>query len=783
MHITRICPCLPGLCKTTKPTKPLSSPTITTVSATREGKPTQKLNGKSQANNSPHAITARFNALDVKSLREGRQTHAHILITGLHQDVFLVTKLLSMYSKCGCLVDARLVFDSIQKPDVFSWNVMIRGYVMHGQWEEALKLYYKMQRTDVQPNNFTFPFVLKACAILSDLQKGKEIHNDIARSGFESDVFVGNALVAMYAKCASLPSARYVFDKMSQRDLVSWNAMIAGYAQNGCFNEALEVLHQMQMEKVNPDVITWNAMIAGYVQNGFGNEALNVFHQMQLADTKVNTVTVASVISACADLVSLQLGKEIHGYLIKSGFQSDLLVGNALIDMYAKCRSIDDAHQVFVNLFEKDVISWNAMIAGYTQNGYCNEAFEIFHQMQLACLKPNLITWNAMISGFTQNGHCDKALKLFNEMQLAGMKPNSITISSILPACVHVADLQQSKEVYDYIMKNGFESNVIVRSALVDMYAKCGNMESARQLFDRIGQRDVVSWTTMIAACTQNGHGEEALKLFQQMQLAGAKANSVTIASVLPACALLGTLQQGKEIHDYIIRKEFESNVFVGNALIDMYAKCGSIDDARRLFDKMSQRDVVSWNAMIAGYGMHGYGEDALALFHKMQQAVMEPNEITFIAVLSACSHSGLVDEGWQFFNLMSQDYCITPRVEHYACMVDLLGRTGNLDEAWNLIKQMPLEPNANVWGTLLGACRIHCNIDVGERVANCLFELEPKNTGYYVLLSNMYAMAGRWDGVAKVRVMMKERGLKKLPGCSWIVVKNKVHAFTSGDR
>eukprot|EP01018_Ginkgo_biloba_P034138 Gb_28038 [translate_table: standard] len=546
------------------------------------------------------------------NIKELKQVHAHMFTNGFNQNIILETKLVSMYAFCGSMENARLLFDRINIRDVLSWNEMIKGYACKGFCEEALTLYYEMQRSGIQPNNFTFPFVLKACAALSALQEGKEIHDQVVRTGFESYVFVGNALVDMYAKCGCVQVARELFDKMSKRDVVSWNAMIAGYAQNG---------------------------------------------------------------------------------------------------------------------------------------------------------------------------HPNEALTLFNEMQVAGLKPNLITMKSVLPACAHLEALQQGEWIHNHIIRSGFQSDVIMETALVDMYAKCGRIAIARQLFDKMSKRNVLTWSAMIAGYAQSGHVNEALTLFHQMQLENVIPDAVTMLNVLPACAHVAALQQGKRIHGYIIRSGFEAHVAVGNALIDMYAKCGNINFAHQLFDIMSKRDVISWNAMIAAYGMHGYGKDALALFSRMQQRGMKPDDVTFICVLSACSHAGMVLEGWQSFNSMRQDYSITPRVQHYTCMVDLIGRAGHLEEAEDFIKKMPIEPNVSVWGALLGACKIHSNIELGERVAQHIFNIEPENPGYYVLLSNIYAAAGRWDYVETMRAMMKDRGLKKPPGWSFIEVFNKVHAFSVGDR
>ncbi|KAH9287895.1 hypothetical protein KI387_032012 [Taxus chinensis] len=574
-----------------------------------------------------------------KSLRQGKKLHAHMLLTGFQLNADSAgTKLLSMYSNCGGFEDARQLFDKILKPNIIPWNVMIRCCVIHRFCNGALTLFYEMQRTGVSPDRFTIPLVLKACASLGFLRQGKDIHGFVAKCGFESDAFVGSALIDMYAKCGVVEYARQMFDKLYQRDVVSWTSMIRGY-----------------------------------VQNGQVNEAVDLFRGMQLVGVKPNLITIVSVLPACAHLADLKKGKEIHEYALKRGFHLDVFVVSSLIDMYAKCGAMNFALRVFDKMSQRNVVSWNSIIAGFAHNGNCDGAFELFHRMQGTGIKPNLVTWNTMIAGYAQNGF-----------------PN------------------------------------------------------------------------------------EAIELLYQMQLAGVEWDAVTLASVLPACVALAALQQGKEIHCQILRKGFYSSVFVGSALLDMYCKCGNIEIARRVFDNMLERDAVSWNVMMVGYGVHGHGEEAIALFEQMQQEGMKPDQISFIAVLCACSHSGLVVQGMQFFNQMIRDFHVVPRMEHYASMVDLLGRAGCLEKAEGFIKNMPTKPGVEVWGVLLNACRVHQNIDLGERVAQYLFELEPENTAYYVLLSNIYAEAGRWDDVAKVRAKVKSRGLNKSPGCSWIEVNNK---------
>eukprot|EP01018_Ginkgo_biloba_P008991 Gb_03997 [translate_table: standard] len=471
--------------------------------------------------------------------------------------------------------------------------------------------------------------------------------------------------------------------------------------------------------------------------------------KMVLPDKNQRDLDVfAGIASLLQAYTSAKEIKQIHAHMLRIGLDQNIFLVTKLVTVYATSGSVDKARLVFDKTSNRDVFLWNTMIRVYARNGLCG-----------------------------------KALTLYYQMLQTSIQPNNFTFPIVLNACAGLSALKEGKAIYDDIVKYGFESDIYVRAALVDMYAKCGSLENARQVFEKMSKRDVVSWNGMIAGYAHNGRPKEALKLFTEMQLKKVKPNKVTMVSVLQASAHLGSLQQGKWVHEYIVRNGFELDVVVGTSLIDMYAKCGSLRIARELFDKISKRDVASWNAMIAGYGMHGRGEEALALFSEMQRAGIKPNHITFVGVLSACSHAGLVDEGRHYFNCISRDYGITPLVEHYACVVDLLCRAGCLDEAQDFIKMMPIEPSASVLGALLSACRIHCNIELAEHVAERLFDLEPANAGYYVLLSNIYAAAGRWDDVKLVRAMMKERGVKKPPGCSLIEINNRVHEFIVGDR
>eukprot|EP01018_Ginkgo_biloba_P026033 Gb_07043 [translate_table: standard] len=582
-----------------------------------------------------------------------------------------------------------------------------------GRLTEALSLLDVMGQQSKDVYFETYASLLQACGSMQALSEGKQLHTQLLINGLEHNPFLGAKLVSMYALCGSLLDARLVFDKIPKRN-----------------------------------VLLWNIMIREYANTGLSAEALSFYFQMRQAGIRPNKFTFPSVVKACAEISALQQGKEIHNHIIRNGFELDVFVGSALVDMYSKCGSIEDARHVFDKMSVRNAVSWTAMAVGYVQNGHPNEA-----------------------------------LRLFRQMQLEGLKPVLFSLVSVLLVCAQLAARQEGEQIHGYIIRCGFESNVFVESGLVKLYAGCESIEVARRVFDKMSISNVGSWNAMIGVCLQNGYANDALKFFREMQQVGVKPNSITITSVLPACAQLSVLQKGKEIHGCILRSASEVDVSVGTALMDMYAKCGSLELACHVFDKMSQRNVITWTAMIAGYGMHGHGENALAHFYRMQEEGLKPDHITFVAVLSACSHAGLVSEGWQYFDLMRKDYHITPRVEHYGCMVDLLGRAGQLYEAQDMIKEMPLEPDTGVWAALLSACRIHCSVELAEHVAERLLELDSHDAGTYVLMSNIYAAAGRWDDVAKMRTIMKDRGLKKIPGCSWIEVRNRIHIFLAGNR
>lgn len=400
-----------------------------------------------------------------------------------------------------------------------------------------------------------------------------------------------------------------------------------------------------------------------------------------------------------------------------------------------------------------------------------------------------IFVWNALLRALALADEGEDAVALCREMAAAGMEPDSFTYSYSLKACIASSSSgelaeRRVREIHGHVLRHGFGSWVHVATTLVDCYGKLGRVERSRKVFDGMGERNVVSWSAMIA-CYANERPFDAVMLFREMMVRepGTVPNSVTMVNVIQACSGLAALEQGKLLHAYVLRRRLDSIVSVFNALIAMYMKCGRLETGRRVFEKMEgHRDVVSWNSLIAGYGIHGFGREAILVFEEMVGNGVSPSPITFVSVLGSCSHAGLVQEGKRLFASMSREHGITPRAEHYACMVDLLGRAGQLDEAASIVQGMRIEPGRTVWGSLLGACRIHGHVELAERACARLFELEPLNAGNYILLADIYAEAKMWEEVSRVKKMLEAKGLQKVPGCSWIEVQKKIHSFVSVD-
>ncbi|KAH7567213.1 hypothetical protein ACOSQ2_011301 [Xanthoceras sorbifolium] len=686
--------------------------------------------------------------IDLNSVHLGRKLHACIdLVT--ETDVFVETKLVSMYAKCGCFNDARKIFDGMRERNLYTWSAMIGACSREQRWREAVEFFLLMMNDGVLPDDFLFPKILQACGNCGDFETGKLIHCLVIKLGMSCFTRVRNSILAVYVKCGKLSWARRVFKRMDERDAVAWNSMISGYCQIGeneeahrLFDEmckegvepglvtwnilirsyhllgqcdrAMQLMNKMESLGISPDVFTWTCMVSGFSQNGRTSQALDLLRDMFIVGVKPNGVTITSAISACTDLEALEKGMEIHSVAVKMGLTDDVLVGNSLIDMYSKCGELEAAKRVFDIIKERDCYSWNSMIGGYCQAGYCGKAYELFREMQESDVPPNVITWNVMISGYIQNGDEDEALDLFQRME------------------------------------------------------KDGNVKW-----------NTSSWNSLIAGYQQLGQKNNALREFRKMQTVCVIPNFVTILSVLPACANLVAGNKVKEIHGCIFRRNLESSLPVMNSLIDTYAKTGNIVYSRTIFDRMPYKDIITWNSMISGYVLHGCSDGALDLFDQIRNFGLKPTRGTFLSIILAHGLAGMVDEGKQLFSSFIEDYQILPMLEHYSSMIDLYGRSGRLVEAVQFIEDMPIKPDSSVWEALLTACRIHGNIDLAVQALEHLLELEPGN----ILIQQTYAINGKPEDALIARKLEKENILRKSPGQSWIEVKNRVYTFVTGDQ
>ncbi|KAL6292565.1 hypothetical protein ACE6H2_000707 [Prunus campanulata] len=500
-----------------------------------------------------------------------------------------------------------------------------------------------------------------------------------------------------------------------------------------------------------PNDYAFNVMIRGLTTTWHKYQlTLEFYYQMKSLCLMPNNFTYPFVFIACANLVELNHGRAAHSSVFKTGLDKDGHVTHSLITMYARCGKLGFARKVFDEICQRDLVSWNSMISGYSKMGYAGDA-----------------------------------VRLFQEMRDAGFEPDEMSLVSILGACGDLGDLSLGRWVESFVVENKLELNSYVGSALIGMYGKCGDLSSARRVFDSMKKKDRVTWNAMITGYAQNGMSDEAMVLFDDMKERGVNPDKITLVGMLSACASIGALDLGRWIDIYASERGIQQDIYVGTALIDMYAKCGSLANALRVFEDLPQKNEVSWNAMISALAFHGRAHEAISLFKSMTEGAgaTRPNDITFVGVLSACVHVGLVDEGRQLFNLMSSSFGLVPKVEHYSCLVDLLSRAGLVHEAWDFIKKMPEKPDEVVLGALLGACKKCKNVDVTKQVVQLLLELEPSNSGNYVISSKIYANLKMWDESAKMRVLMKQRGVSKTPGCSWIGNEHQLHEFHSDIR
>eukprot|EP00250_Pteridium_aquilinum_P015897 c22826_g2_i2 orf=565-2772(+) len=719
-----------------------------------------------------------------RNLLEGMRLHNDIVNGGHEQDCNVGNRLVQMYGECGSLESANDVFVRMPERDIFSWTIMIKVFTENDKPGEGLQMFQQMEQEGTIANNVSFITILSGCISQAAVKEGKRLHSRIVTMAWDIDVVVSTSLINMYNKCECVDDSWKVFDKMAERNEVSWNVMITGCIRIRMCEAALELFKQMQSEgylptkitfvsilkadgdnlmthfkeckrihacissggtgydvvvgtvlvnmyaKVGdidevrrvfemisePNAVSWNTMIVANLELGHGNEALKLFQQMLLEGNILDRFNLASVLAACASQDALAQGRNLHALIVGSQLVSDLIVGNSLINLYGKCGRLEDAYMLFVWMPCRDIVSYNSLL-----------------------------------SALVQQEHNEDALKLFQQMRLEGVMPDEVSLATVLSSCAYEETFAEGVRMHAIIRAGELSSDNFLSTSLVSMYGKSSDLESAAKVLDMTDTRDVVIWTAMISSCAQHGLTERAFSLYQQMQVEGVIPNKATVTSVLDACASQTDLNEGNRIHSCILAHDMVSQVSVGNAVINMYTKCGNLKEAWNVFKEMPRRDVVTWTAIIAGHARLGHGMEAHELFQDMHNENILPNKVTFINIIDACSHAGLVDEACYYFTSISEDYGIVRTAEHYNCMVDVLGRAGRLCEGEMLILCMPFSPLALLWLTLLSACKCHMDVELANRAADRVFGLDPESIVPYALLSSIYATLGEWEEVSRL--------------------------------
>lgn len=579
---------------------------------------------------------------------------------------------------------------------------------------------------------------------------GLRLYNQMRRAGLRPDWLTFPFVVKACAKVADDGCARAVHGDVVKSpfcsDVFVQTALVDMYLKHRRLDCAAAVFGGMPER----DVAAWNAMLMGFSQLGSLSRTLDSFLKMRLEGLVPDSITFMLLAQACAAEESLAAARCAHGLAIRAGAAGDVSVANTWISSYSRCGDLAAAESVFgeISPGDRTVVSWNSMIAGYARHGRPTEAAACFTEMR----------------------------------RLHGGPPEASAAVSLLSACALSAALPEGEAVHSLAIRGGLESDSTVGNALISLYAKCGDVGAARRCFDGMPERTPVSWSTMIDGYASRGAVVRALELFHAMEASKEKPDGFAVAAILSACGCSGALDLGRSISGYAVANGLDTEVIVRNALMDMYMKCGCPAEARSLFDEMPHRTVVSWTTMITGYALNGAFREALDLFHRMADSEAPPNGVTFLAVLQACAHGGLLREGCEYFAMMGEVFKLSPRLEHYTCVVDLLGRCGRLEDALSFVQSMPVEPDAGVWGALLGACSAHREVELGEHVARQLRKMEPRASASYVPLANAYASTGRWDGVAAVRVAMKRQGARKAPAESSLHAGGRLHSFAAQD-
>ncbi|CAA3015695.1 pentatricopeptide repeat-containing At2g37310 [Olea europaea subsp. europaea] len=602
-------------------------------------------------------------------------------------------------------------------------------------------------------NSTVYGCLLRRCTERRLVRQAKQLHARLILSYSTSDNFLASKLITFYSSTHHLIYARSVFDQIPGKNTFSFNALLIAFSQHKYHTETLKLFSLF------------------FSQTDSRN----------LVDMKPDSFTMSCVLKAMSEVVldGPLLARMVHCYVIKHRFDSDVFVGNGLVTYYSRCDDMLSASNLFDEMPVRDLVSWNSMISGYSQGGFYKECKDLYKKMLL----------------------------------LKDLRPNGITVVSIMQACAQSSDLILGMEVHKYVVKNRIEIDLSLCNSFIALYAKCGSLDYARELFEEMSEKDEVTYGAIISGYMVHGFVDEAMRLFtemrnpglstwnavisgefqnnryenvvnlaRQMQDSGFKPNGVTLSTILPTFSHLSHLKGGKEIHAYAIKNSYDGNIYVSTALIDTYAKLGFVDGAQSVFDRANHRSLIVWTAIISAYAAHGDANFALTLFDEMLNSGIQPDPVTFTAILSACAHAGLVEEAEGIFDSMLPKYGIRPLIEHYACMVGVLSRAGKLSEAVELIKKMPIEPNARAWGALLNGASIYGDIELAEFACARLFEMEPENTGNFIIMANLYSNAAKCEEAVMVREKLNNTRLKKVAGCSWIETTGGTHSFIARD-
>lgn len=590
---------------------------------------------------------------------------------------------------------------------------------LSGQCKASKEIPELTQLSNLYLRKSAYSNALKISAQLRHIFSGKQLHSHVIKLGYCNILSIENQILNVYVKCKEFQDAFQLFGTMPVRNVVTWNTVICGVATCG--------------QNYNIDL----------------HLVFMYFRRMLEGMVNPNYITFTGLLRACVEQNEIDMGKQIHCFLVKLSFDLNTIVGSALVDLYAKFGLVEYARSVFYEIQTKDLVLWNVMISCYSLNSLAKEAF-----------------------------------KVFKLMQLEGIKGDDFTFTSLLSSCTTLGSCELGEQFHSIIIKRALDLDIFVASALIDMYTKHDYIEYAHEVFDKMSIRNVVSWTTIIVGYGRNGDGKKAMKLFNEMLQEGFKPDELTLASITSSSGSLSSTAEVIQVHSYIIKCGFQAHLSTVNSLVTAYSKCGSISNASQCFSSVLEPDIVTWTSIIGAYAFHGLAKEAIECFQEMLISGVRPDRIAFLSIITACSHGGLIKEGLYYFNLMTCEYKFVPDLEHYTCLIDLFARAGLLDEAFDILSLLHIEEvGSKTLGAFIGACKVYGNVELASWAGEKLFLLEPTRHVNYTLLSNMYASFGNWVEVARARRMMRERCNLKVPGCSWMEIAGEVHSFVSSDR